>query len=169
MRSVVFDGQPFEVYVRDIPKAKVIKQTDAVVQVTSAAICGSDLHNYHGVFGSDQVPYPIGHEAMGIVEEVGADVHSVKVGDRVIIPDFPDGARLDLEPMISPAVALYGEGHQFGDLGGCQGTVERCRIIHHYLLRSETSVIIEMKDQFLTGKRHFQQPNLCVSHSRTNP
>lgn len=138
MRSVVFDGQPFEVYVRDIPKAKVVRRTDAVVQVTSAAICGSDLHNYHGVFGSDQVPYSIGHEAMGIVKEVGADVASVKIGDRVIIPDFPDDVGLDLEPTINPAIALYGEGHQFGDLGGCQGMVEHCRIILYYLLRNET-------------------------------
>ncbi|KAB8269040.1 hypothetical protein BDV30DRAFT_251700 [Aspergillus minisclerotigenes] len=125
MRSVVFDGQPFEVYVRDIPKAKVVRRTDAVVQVTSAAICGSDLHNYHGVFGSDQVPYSIGHEAMGIVEEVGADVASVKIGDRVIIPDFPDDVGLDLEPTINPAIALYGEGHRFGDLGGCQAEFVR--------------------------------------------
>lgn len=138
MRSVVFDGQPFEVYVRDIPKAKVVRRTDAVVQVTSAAICGSDLHNYHGVFGSDQVPYSIGHEAMGIVKEVGADVASVKIGDRVIIPDFPDDVGLDLEPTINPAIALYGEGHRFGDLGGCQGMVEHCRIILYYLLRNET-------------------------------
>ncbi|KAE8377270.1 hypothetical protein BDV26DRAFT_305009 [Aspergillus bertholletiae] len=125
MRSVIFDGEPFKVHVRDIRKAKVVGRTDAVVQVTSAAICGSDLHNYHGVFGSDQVPYPIGHEAMGIVEEVGADVDSVKVGDRVIIPDFPDGIGLDLEPTINPAVALYGEGHKFGDLGGCQAEFVR--------------------------------------------
>jgi threonine dehydrogenase-like Zn-dependent dehydrogenase len=139
MRSVVFDGQPLEVHVRDIPKATVVRQTDAVVQVTSAAICGSDLHNYHGVFGSNQVPYSIGHEAMGIVEEVGADVDSVKVGDRVIIPDIPDGVGLDLEPASNFAIALYGEGHQFGNLGGCQGTFERRRIMFYYLLRSERS------------------------------
>lgn len=128
MRSVVFDGHPLKVHVRDVRKANVIRQTDAVVRVTSAAICGSDLHNYHGVFGSDQVPYPIGHEAMGIVEKVGADVDSVNVGDRVIIPDIPDGAGLDLEPAIRPAVALYGEGPEFGNLGGCQGTIKRCRV-----------------------------------------
>lgn len=66
-----------------------------MVRVTSAAICGSDLHNYHGVFGSNQVPYSIGNEAMGIVEEAGADFDSVKVGDPVIFPDIPDGMGLD--------------------------------------------------------------------------
>jgi NADPH:quinone reductase-like Zn-dependent oxidoreductase len=56
---------------------------------------------------------------MGIVEEVGAGVDSVNVGDRVIIPDFPDGVGLDLEPEINVAIALYGEGYQFGNLGDC--------------------------------------------------
>ncbi|KAI3059592.1 hypothetical protein CBS147353_10530 [Aspergillus niger] len=125
MRSVVFDGQPFEIRVRDIPKAYIARQTDAVVQVTSAAICGSDLHNYHGVFGSNRLPYSIGHEAMGIVAEVGADVGSVKIGDRVIIPDSPDGVGLDLEPAVNPAFALYGEGDKFGNLGGCQAEFVR--------------------------------------------
>ncbi|KAJ5836925.1 Alcohol dehydrogenase superfamily zinc-type [Penicillium robsamsonii] len=125
MRSVVFDGHPLKIHVRDVPKAHVVRQTDAVVRVTSAAICGSDLHNYHGVFGSNRVPYPIGHEAIGIVEKVGADVDSVKVGDRVIIPDIPDGIKLDLEPVINPTIALYGEGSIFGNLGGCQAEFVR--------------------------------------------
>ncbi|EHA27220.1 hypothetical protein ASPNIDRAFT_137005 [Aspergillus niger ATCC 1015] len=112
MRSVIFDGQPLNVNVRDVPKAHITRQTDAVVRVTSAAICGSDLHNYHGVSGSDQVPYPIGHEAMGIVEEAGAEVSSVKVGDRVIIPDILDGIGLDTK-----SIAVFGEGPQFGNLG----------------------------------------------------
>ena len=121
MRSVVFSGQPMEVSVRNVPKAAIVRQTDAVVQITSAAICGSDLHNYHGVFGSNQVPYSIGHEAMGIIREIGTEVDSVKIGDRVIIPDFPDGVGIDLKSEINLSIALYGEGHQFGDLGGCQG------------------------------------------------
>lgn len=134
MRSVVFDGQPLEISVRNIPKAAIIRQTDAVVRVTSAAICGSDLHNYHGIFGSSQVPYPIGHEAMGIIKEVGTDVDSVKVGDRVIIPDFPDGVGLDSKPAINLSIALYGEGHQFGDLGGCQCKFESRNYVAYCLL-----------------------------------
>ncbi|KAJ5509714.1 hypothetical protein N7527_011857 [Penicillium freii] len=125
MRSVIFDGHPFKIHVRNIPKAKVVRRTDAVVRVTTAAICGSDLHNYHGVFGSTKVPYPMGHEAMGIVEEIGADVDSVNVGDRVIIPDIPNGIGLDLESAIIPVVPLYGEGSDFGNLGGCQAEFVR--------------------------------------------
>lgn len=66
---------------------------------------------------------------MGIVEEIGADVDSVKVGDRVIIPDIPNAVGLDLEPAIIPVVPLYGEGSDFGNLGGCQGTIECFRTL----------------------------------------
>lgn len=139
MRSVIFDGQPLKVYVHDVPKANITRETDAVVRVTSAAICGSDLHNYHGVFGSNQVPYPIGHEAMGIVEEVGEDVSSVKVGDRAIIPDYPASIGLDLEPTLGVPPPVYGEGPLFGNLGGCQGMLGRCRVMFYCHLRSESS------------------------------
>jgi hypothetical protein len=168
MRSVVFDGQPLEVHVRDIPKATVVRQTDAVVQVTSAAICGSDLHNYHGVFGSNQVPYPIGHEAMGIVEEIGADVDSVKVGDRVIIPDIPDGVGLDLEPATNLAIAYMEKAINLAIWEAAKvrlSAAESCFIISY-----------EAKGRVIIGRGpvsnwplHFQQPNLCVSHLRTNP
>jgi hypothetical protein len=120
MRSVIFDGQPYEVNVRSIPKASIVKQTDVVVRVTTAAICGSDLHNYHGVFGSSEVPYSLGHEAMGIVERVGSGVEIVKVGDRVLIPDCPDNGLLDVKPEIIPALSVYGQGEDLGNLGGCQ-------------------------------------------------
>ncbi|KAL3264731.1 hypothetical protein ABHI18_000436 [Aspergillus niger] len=129
MRSVIFDGQPLNVNVRDVPKAHITRQTDAVVRVTSAAICGSDLHNYHGVSGSDQVPYPIGHEAMGIVEEAGAEVSSVKVGDRVIIPDILNGIGLDTK-----SIAVFGEGPQFGNLGGCQAEFVRVPLAEKFLI-----------------------------------
>ena len=143
MLSVVFDGRPFEVHVRSLPKARVIRQTDAVIRVTSAAICGSDLHNYHGVFGSNYVPYPLGHEAMGIVEHVGTDVEFVRVGNRVIIPDMPGNGDLEVEPVITPTLALYGEGEEYGDLGGCQGIVEPYGTVIYHLLENDDRFIID--------------------------
>jgi threonine dehydrogenase-like Zn-dependent dehydrogenase len=74
------------VSVEDVPDPRIEKPTDAIIRVTSAAICGSDLHLYElfGPFiGKGDV---LGHETMGIVEEVGAEVTRVKVGDRVVIP-----------------------------------------------------------------------------------
>lgn len=134
MRSVLFDGEPYEVNVRSIPKARIVKETDAVVRVTTTAICGSDLHNYHGVFGSSEVPYSLGHEAMGIVEQVESGVGIVNVGDRVLIPDCPDNGLLDVKPEIVPALSVYGQGADLGNLGGCQ-----CKS-QHYIIRSLTEM-----------------------------
>jgi len=74
------------VSIEDVPDAHIVEPTDAVIRVTSAAICGSDLHLYElfGPFiGKGDV---LGHETMGVVEEVGTGVSRVKVGDRVVIP-----------------------------------------------------------------------------------
>lgn len=74
------------VSVEEVPDPKIIEPTDAIIRVTSTAICGSDLHLYE-VLG----PYMdkgdvIGHEPMGIVEEVGSAVTNLKPGDRVVVP-----------------------------------------------------------------------------------
>lgn len=75
-----------DVRVIDVPDPEIVEPTDAIIRVTSAAICGSDLHLYD-VFG----PFLhrgdiLGHETMGIVEAIGADVRSLIVGDRVVVP-----------------------------------------------------------------------------------
>ncbi|KAL9593163.1 MAG: hypothetical protein Q9219_007655 [cf. Caloplaca sp. 3 TL-2023] len=120
MKAVFWEGKPFEVAVHDIPKARVINETDAVVRITSAAICGSDLHTYHGISGSSQVPWPLGHEAIGIVAKTGSRVKDVKVGDRVIVADLPAKGYFEEEPTIAPNFFTYGFGKDFGNLGGCQ-------------------------------------------------
>lgn len=72
--------------VKEVPTPKIEKKDDIIIKVTSSAICGSDLHLIHGMIPNLQEDYIIGHEPMGIVEEVGEDVTKVKKGDRVIIP-----------------------------------------------------------------------------------
>ena len=75
-----------DVAVVEVPGPRIEDATDAVVRVTSTAICGSDLHLY-GVLAPYLKPGDIlGHEFMGIVEEVGAGVQSLQVGDRVVVP-----------------------------------------------------------------------------------
>jgi len=75
-----------DVRVEDVPDPKVEQPTDAVIKVTSTAICGSDLHLYE-VLGPFLTPGDVlGHETMGIVEEVGSDVTHIAPGDRVVIP-----------------------------------------------------------------------------------
>jgi threonine dehydrogenase-like Zn-dependent dehydrogenase len=85
MRALTWHGIE-DVRVTEVPDPVIEQTTDAVVRVTSTAICGSDLHLY-GVLA----PYlssgdVLGHEFMGIVEEVGSDVSNLSVGDRVVVP-----------------------------------------------------------------------------------
>jgi glutathione-independent formaldehyde dehydrogenase len=84
MRALVYNG-PFDVEVTDVPDARIEDPTDAVVRVTTANICGSDLHMYEGRTGVEPGTV-FGHENMGVVEEVGPGVRSLKVGDRVSLP-----------------------------------------------------------------------------------
>ena len=75
-----------DVRVVDVPDPEVVDPTDAIIRVTSAAICGSDLHLYD-VFGPFlQRGDILGHETMGVVEAVGSDVRRVTIGDRVVVP-----------------------------------------------------------------------------------
>lgn len=84
MRALVYNG-PMDVQVMDMPDAKIERATDVLVKVTSANICGSDLHMYEG--RTDMPPGRIlGHENLGEVIEVGTAVDRIKVGDRVCLP-----------------------------------------------------------------------------------
>lgn len=83
MRAVVFEGQG-RVRVDQVPDARIEEPQDAVVRVTRSAICGSDLHFYHLKAPIDPGEI-LGHEAVGVVEDVGPDVRSVRPGDRVVV------------------------------------------------------------------------------------
>ena len=74
------------VKVKEVPDPKIEKPDDMIVRLTSTAICGSDLHLIHGMIPNLSEDYIIGHEPMGIVEEVGPQVTKLKKGDRVVIP-----------------------------------------------------------------------------------
>jgi glutathione-independent formaldehyde dehydrogenase len=84
MRAVVFNG-PRDVSVEEVEDPRIEQPLDAIVRITTANICGSDLHPYEGrsPFDAGQV---FGHENMGVVVEVGPAVNRIKVGDRVSVP-----------------------------------------------------------------------------------
>ncbi|KIL47446.1 zinc-dependent alcohol dehydrogenase [Jeotgalibacillus campisalis] len=84
MKGVTFQGIK-DMQVKEVPDAKLQKNDDIIVRITSTAICGSDLHIYQGALPTHK-DYVVGHEPMGIVEEVGPEVTKVKKGDRVVIP-----------------------------------------------------------------------------------
>src|SRR5512146_1025100 len=90
MRATVMYGAG-DVRIETVPDARLIEPTDALVRVTRAAICGSDLWPYKSMEPSE-TGRRMGHEAVGVVDAVGSDVRNLKKGDVVIMPfGFSDG------------------------------------------------------------------------------
>ncbi len=85
MKAVTWQGFR-NVEVDDVPDPRIEESTDAIIRVTSSGICGSDLHLYEVLGAYMQQGDVLGHEPIGIVEEIGSDVTSVSPGDRVVVP-----------------------------------------------------------------------------------
>ena len=85
MKALVYHG-PYDVRIDDKPHPTIQHPEDAILRITSTAICGSDLHLYHGTVPGMQPGQTLGHEFMGVIEEIGPEVQDVQVGDRVVIP-----------------------------------------------------------------------------------
>ena len=85
MRALTWQG-PRDVRVEDVPDPRIEQPTDAIIRVTSTAICGSDLHLYEPLGPFLTKGDVLGHETMGVVEEVGSEVTHIAVGDRVVVP-----------------------------------------------------------------------------------
>lgn len=85
MLAVTYKG-PYRVKAVNKPTPEIEHPRDAIVRVTRACICGSDLHLYHGLVPDTRIGQTFGHETVGIVEAIGSAVHKIKVGDRVIVP-----------------------------------------------------------------------------------
>ena len=87
MRALCWHGKG-QVRVKKVPDPKIVNPRDAIVRVTSTAICGSDLHLYNGLIPSMKSGDVLGHEFMGEVVELGSAVRNLSRGDRVVVP-FP--------------------------------------------------------------------------------
>ena len=85
MKAVVFHGVG-EIALEDVPEPKVRQATDAIVRLTASAICGTDLHMIRGTLPGMKPGTILGHEGIGIVEEIGDGVRNFAPGDRVVIP-----------------------------------------------------------------------------------
>ena len=123
MRAATFHG-PGEIRVESVPQPELDSPRGAIVRVTHTAICGSDLWFYRGESDRD-VPSRVGHEPMGIVEEVGDEVVSVEPGDRVFAPFFIscglcEFCRKGLH------TSCVNQDSWSGDNGGAQGEYVRC-------------------------------------------
>ncbi|KAG7048371.1 alcohol dehydrogenase [Colletotrichum scovillei] len=111
MRAAVMTG-PYQVHIDQFPMPRIINTTDAVVRITTSALCGSDLHRYHGYVGGEP-PWALGHEAMGYIESIGSGVSSLEVGQYVIIPDNGATGHIDMGVATGPRMGL-----PFGGLNG---------------------------------------------------
>jgi threonine dehydrogenase-like Zn-dependent dehydrogenase len=85
MKAVVFHDIG-DIRLDDVPEPKIEQPLDAIVRITTSAICGTDLHFVRGTFSGMKQGTILGHEAVGIVEEIGSNVRNLSVGDRVVIP-----------------------------------------------------------------------------------
>lgn len=85
MLAMTFRG-PYRIRLDNKPVPEIEHPRDAIVRVTRTCICGSDLHLYHGIVPDTRIGSTFGHEFVGIVEEVGPDVKTLKPGDRVLVP-----------------------------------------------------------------------------------
>ncbi|MDP9937537.1 glutathione-independent formaldehyde dehydrogenase [Paenarthrobacter nicotinovorans] len=127
MKAVVYKG-PNDVSVEEIPDAKIEHPADVLVRITSANICGSDLHMYEGRT-SFEPGRSFGHENLGEVVEVGPAVSKVKVGERVVLPfNVACGFCKNCERgftnyclTMQPEPKLAGAAYGFADMGPYQG------------------------------------------------
>ncbi|ELZ28468.1 alcohol dehydrogenase [Halogeometricum pallidum JCM 14848] len=123
MRAAVYHG-PEDIRVEDVEDPELDSPRGAVVRVTHTAVCGSDLWFYRGRSDRD-APSPVGHEPMGIVEEVGEKVRSVEPGDRVFAPFVISCGSCEYCRKGLHTSCVNGDSWG-GDNGGAQGELVRC-------------------------------------------
>ncbi|HSU19144.1 MAG TPA: zinc-dependent alcohol dehydrogenase [Acidobacteriaceae bacterium] len=117
MKAVVFHGVG-DIRLENVAEPKIKKDTDAIVRITSSAICGTDLHFVRGTFTGMKPGRIIGHEALGVIEEVGKDVRNFRPGDRVIIP-----STLGCGSCNYCRAGYYSQCNRINELGPLGGTV----------------------------------------------
>src|SRR5256714_752222 len=122
MKALTFQAEG-DVKVIDVPKPDIQASDEALVRVTLGAVCGSDLHILHGHTPMNPGAV-LGHEFVGVVEEVGAEVKRFKAGDRVVSSFFTSCGHCALcrKGWFNQCVdkSTFGHGEYFGGLGGGQ-------------------------------------------------
>jgi hypothetical protein len=165
----VFEG-PGNIRIQQVPDPEVELSTDAVVRVTSAAICGSDLWSYRG-YGTRLPGARIGHEFLGVVTEVGADVRTVRTGDLVLSPfTWSDGT---CEYCLSGLPTSCVDGGVFGEPGhdGAQGEAVRVPhadgtlvVVPHALRDADPSLLLPLTDVLPTGHHAARSAGVRFGH-----
>src|SRR2546421_7207608 len=137
MKAVVFHGIG-DIRLDTVREPKLEKPTDALIRITASAICGTDLHFIRGTLSGMKPGTILGHEAVGVVEEVGKDVRNLRPGDRVVVPSTIGcgycsycragyHAQCDVAHPGGPhaGTAFYGGGESGGGFEGLPGEYAR--------------------------------------------
>ena len=128
---------PLRVRIDEKPEPEILHPEDAIVRVTRACICGSDIHLYNGLVPDTRVGETFGHEFVGVVEEVGPEVQRLKVGDKVLVPfNIACGKCIfckqglygnchEANPQATAVGGIYGYSHTAGGYNGGQAEYVR--------------------------------------------
>jgi threonine dehydrogenase-like Zn-dependent dehydrogenase len=118
MKAIQGEGIPYSVSINSVPLPTITDPLDIIIRITSSSICGTDLHTYHGRVptAKNQI---FGHENIGIVSEIGADITTLSIGDRVIISStiYEGTNNADTEQ-----IGVYGAGN-YGAAGIIPGLI----------------------------------------------
>lgn len=156
MRATLIYGAG-DVRVEEVPDPVLKQPTDALVRVTTACICGSDLHPYHSMSPADG-PARIGHEFIGVVEDTGSDVTTVRKGDLVVAPfAYSDGTCEYCRAGLQTS-CVHGGFWATGDVDGGQGEAVRVPLADGTLVKlpvgADSALIpslLTLSDVFGTG------------------
>ncbi|WP_328908108.1 alcohol dehydrogenase catalytic domain-containing protein [Streptomyces sp. NBC_00234] len=156
MRATFMYG-PGDVRVENVPDPRIVEPTDAIVRITLACVCGSDLHPYHSMDKTDQ-GVPMGHEFLGVVEETGSAVTGLKRGDFVVSPfAFADNTCPICRDGFHTACP-HGGWYGAGGVGGAQAEAIRVPQAGGTLVKIPADVdkallpsLLALSDVYLTG------------------
>ncbi len=183
MKAVCWMGKE-SIEVHEVPDPIIINPSDAIIRITRTAICGSDLHLYGGFIPSMEAGDILGHEFMGIVEEVGSAVTKLKRGDRVVVPftiacgscffcknklwsvcDNTNPNAQVAETMYGyTGSALYGFSHIYGGYAGGQAQYARVPFADVGPIKIENDLpdekVLFLSDIFPTGYQGAENANI---------
>lgn len=183
MKAVCWMGK-HSIEVHKVPDPKIINPHDAILRITRTAICGSDLHLYDGLIPTMESGDILGHEFMGIVEEVGSEVKKLKRGDRVVVPftiacgscffcnrklwslcDNTNPNAQICEAMYGySGSALYGYSHIYGGYAGGQAQYARVPFADVGPIKIENDLddekVLFLSDIFPTGYQGAENANI---------
>ena len=174
MRAVTWNGKA-DIRVETVPDPKILNPRDAIIQITTTAICGSDLHLYDGYIPTMKAGDILGHEFMGRVVDKGAEVRNVEIGDRVVVPftiacgncffckremtslcdnSNPNASLLEMKDGYTGS-GLFGYSHFYGGYAGGQAELVRVPFADFGLLKIPDGVpdekVVFLTDIFPTG------------------